>query len=77
MTAHSILSGAVRREALDEPQRRGVGVSVRAPVLEIGRLDDQRVAFPVAARVAHVQADALPTCGRPSSGITRVSWIIS
>ena len=41
------------------------------------RLDDERVAFPVAARVAHPLPDAASRCGRPSSGMMRVSWIIS
>src|SRR6185503_18202546 len=33
-------------------------VAVRAPRAEVRGLDDERLAFPVAARIAHVEADA-------------------
>src|SRR5438552_4190261 len=52
----------VRRDApepLDNFQRLRIRLPVRAPLPEVGRLDDESVAFPVAARVAHVEADAL------------------
>src|SRR4029077_6981511 len=36
-----------------------IRISIRASRREVRRLDDERVAVPVAARVAHIQADAL------------------
>ena len=48
------------REPLVDVQRRR-GDSEPRLVVEVGRVDDQRVAFPVAARVAVPLADALPT----------------
>src|SRR5205814_9426548 len=39
--------------------RRAIRSAVGGLILEVGRLDDQRLAFPMAARVAHVGADAL------------------
>src|SRR6185295_1269219 len=47
-----------RREALDELERLRIAAAVGAAIPEVGRLDDERVAFPVAAGVAHVEADA-------------------
>ncbi len=45
---------------------------------EIGGLDDQRVALPMArANRPATGWRFLPICGRPSSGIMRALWIIS
>ena len=43
----------------------------------VGRLDDERVAVPAAARIAHVPLCADDSGGRPSVKMTRASWIIS
>ncbi len=61
-------------EPLDKMQHLA-GCPEGAP--EIPRVDDQRVAFPVAPRIPHPLADRRPACGRPSSGTRRWSWIIS
>ena len=80
--AYSIISRVDAREALGELQllavRRAAAVHADARLVgEVRRLDHERVAFPVAARVAQVLLECRLECGRPSSGITRVSWTIS
>ena len=69
--------GRHAREAL-----RQMHICVRAAKAvfadEIRGVHHQRVAFPMAARIAHpLREYSGDTCGRPSSGITRASWIIS
>ena len=61
------------REALDQTKRRGVRVAVRAAIFVVGGLDDERVAIPVAARIAHLELERLRQCALPSSGMTRTS----
>src|SRR4029453_11437024 len=46
-----------RRKALDDAKRRGIRVAIRASLLEVRGLDDERVALPVASRVAHVEVN--------------------
>ena len=77
--------GIGAREALDDAQ-----VLVTEPVeiadaeaalvveLQVAGFDDERAAFPAAARIAGPLLHAAPAaCGRPSSGTMRVSWFIS
>src|SRR5262249_44990634 len=56
---HRPLDGVIRRrrEALDQTERRGVGIAIRASILVVGRLDDERVAVPVATGITHLELE--------------------
>src|SRR5439155_17937927 len=49
--------GREAREALGNLDRVRVGIAVHAPPIEIRRLYYERVAIPVAARIAHIEVD--------------------
>jgi hypothetical protein len=51
---HSITPAPTGNEPLDELHRRRA-VAVCGARIEVGRFDDERIAFPVAARLAHVR----------------------
>ena len=69
------VGGVHRREAFDDLERVAVevaGLVEPGLVAEAHRVDDQRVAFPLAARVAHPEVEILQ-CGVPSRKIVRVA----
>ena len=57
VTDHSSVPGAFGVKRSTMRKRRGVRVAIRASLLEVRRFDHERVAFPVASRVAHVELD--------------------
>src|SRR5207244_1060981 len=46
-------------EPLDEAQLLGIGIAVDAAIPKVRRFDDECIAFPVTAGIAHIEGDAL------------------